>query len=86
MARQFWWKTTILIDAIFFGPFYVFAIYAFIKGKNRIRNPIMICSSVMMTNVLIILSEEMFGPNATLQLVVVLGINLPWLLFPILII
>ena len=34
MARPAWWRATIWIDALFFGPFYAFAIYAFIKGKT----------------------------------------------------
>ena len=86
MARPVWWKMTILNDAVFFGPFYIFAIYAFIKGKNWIRNPSLIYSSVLLTNVLIILSEEIYGPYASPQLAVVIGVNLPWLVFPALLI
>jgi hypothetical protein len=33
MVRSVWWKATIRIDAIFFGPFYAVAICAFTKGK-----------------------------------------------------
>ncbi len=84
LARPPWWKATIWIDALGFGPFYAFAIYAFIKGKNWIRLPSIIWASVMMTNVTIILSEEFFGPHATPQPVIVTLANLPWLLFPIL--
>src|SRR5690242_20645816 len=32
MARPQWWKNTIWIDVIFYGPFYAAAIYAFVKG------------------------------------------------------
>src|SRR5512134_2819918 len=39
MAREAWWRATIWIDQIFFGPFYAVAIYAFVKGKNWIRLP-----------------------------------------------
>ena len=31
LARPAWWKVTIWIDALFFGPFYVVAIYAYIN-------------------------------------------------------
>jgi EXPERA (EXPanded EBP superfamily) len=31
IARPAWWKATIGIDALFFGPFYLFAIYAYSK-------------------------------------------------------
>ena len=34
LARPAWWKVTIWIDALFFGPFYVVAIYAYIKDEG----------------------------------------------------
>jgi len=86
IARPAWWKVTIWIDALFFGPFYVIAIYAYGKGKEWIRIPSIIYSSVMLTNVTIILGEEIGGIHATPHLPVVLLENLPWLLVPIYII
>jgi hypothetical protein len=86
MARPAWWKATIWIDAVFFGPFYAFAIYAFVKCKNWIRTPAIIWASVMMTNVVIILAEELWGTYATSHRRVVLAANLPWLLVPLLVI
>jgi hypothetical protein len=86
MARPPWWKTTIWIDALFFGPFYGIAIYAYIKGKEWIRIPSIIYASILITNVLIILSEERYGQYATPRWLVVLLFNLPWLLFPLYII
>jgi hypothetical protein len=86
LARPPWWKATIWIDALFFGPFYAVAIYAYIKGKDWIRIPSIIYSSTLITNVLIILSEERYGPHASPNWPVVLLANLPWLLFPIYII
>lgn len=86
LARPPWWKATIWIDALFFGPFYLVATYAFVAGKDWIRLPSVIWAAVMLTNVTIILSEEMFGPYATPQLPVVLLANLAWLAMPILLI
>ena len=86
MARPVWWKVTVLIDAVFFGPFYLFGIYAFLKKRNWIKIPSIIYSSVMLTNVVIILGEEIYGPYASPQLPVVLLVNLPWLIIPIIII
>ncbi len=83
IARPAWWKMTIWIDALFFGPFYVFAIYAFLKQKEWIRMPSVIYASTMLTNVTIILGEEMFGAHASPQLPVVLLANLPWVLYPL---
>ena len=86
IARPVWWKMTIWIDNLFFGPFYLFAIYAYIKGKEWIRLPSIIYGSILLTNVVIILGEEYAGPYASPNFPVVLLANLPWLLFPILII
>lgn len=82
MARPPWWKATIWIDALLFGPFYAVALWAFAKGREWIRLPSVIWSSVMMTNVVIILAEEIWGPHATPRLGMVLFANAPWLLVP----
>jgi hypothetical protein len=83
LARPVWWKMTIWIDVLFFGPFYVFGIYAFLKGRNWIRLPGLIYASVMLTNVAIILGEEAFGPHRTPQLGVVLLANAAWIILPV---
>ena len=85
IARPVWWKMTIVIDDALFGPFYLFAIYAFIKGKSWIRIPSIWYSAMMFTNVVIILGEERFGAYATSHFPLVLALNLPWLLFPLII-
>ena len=82
MARPPWWKATIWIDALFFGPFYAFAIHAFVKGKNWIRIPTFLWAATLMTNVTVIMSEEMYGPHATPHRALVWALNIPWLLFP----
>lgn len=82
MARPMWWKATIWIDAILFGPFYIAAIYAFIKGREWIRIPSIIYSSILFTNVFIILSEELCGINKTPEFGIVFLANAPWLFFP----
>jgi hypothetical protein len=86
MARPAWWKVTIWIDSLFFGPFYIVGIYAYIKGKDWIRIPSIIYASTLLTNDLIILGEEISGIHATPRLPIVVLANLPWLLFPIYII
>src|SRR5262249_8813718 len=65
MARPPWWRATIWIDVLLFGPFYAFAIYAFARGRGWIRVPTIVWGSVMMTNVTVILFEEMLGTYAT---------------------
>jgi EXPERA (EXPanded EBP superfamily) len=83
MARPQWWKMTIWIDVLFYGPFYVLAIYAFVKGKDWIRIPAIFYSGMMFAGVFIILGEESAGPHATPNFPFVLALNLPWLLMPI---
>jgi hypothetical protein len=82
IARPPWWRATIWIDVLFFGPFYAAAIYAFVRGKNWIRIPCFIWSGMMFSNVTIIMAEELFGPHATPQPLVVLLLNLPWWTMP----
>jgi emopamil binding protein len=84
MARPQWWKDTIWLDVLFYGPFYIAALYAFIKGKNWIRIPAVFYSGMMFADVFIILGEEIAGSHATPHLLAVLMLNLPWLLIPLL--
>jgi hypothetical protein len=86
LVRPAWWKMTIWLDVLFFGPVYVAAIYAYTRGREWIRIPSTIYASTMLTNVLIILSEEAYGAHATRNFPVVFAFNLPWLLFPLYII
>ena len=86
LARPVWWKMTIWIDDLLFGPFYVVAIYAYIKGKNWIRMPSVIYASVLLTNVTIILGEEYAGQYAAPNFLMVVLSNLAWIVFPLLII
>lgn len=82
IARPPWWRATIWIDSLFFGPFYAVALFAFVFKKNWIRIPSIVWGSVLMTNVTVILFEEFLGPHATPYPLFVLGLNLPWLVFP----
>jgi EXPERA (EXPanded EBP superfamily) len=82
MARPPFWRMTIWIDVLFFGPFYLAAIYAFVRGRDWIRVPALVWSGTMLANVLIILMEERFGTYATPHFGIVLLANASWLLMP----
>ena len=82
LARPPFWRMTIWIDVLFFGPFYAFAIYAFVRGRDWIRVPALVWAGMMTSNVLIILMEERYGAHASPRWPVVLAANLPWLLLP----
>jgi len=86
MAREPWWRATIWIDVLYFGPYYIMAIYAFTKGKDWIRIPSIVYASMLLTNVTIILWEEILGSHASDQVGMVLFANAAWFIFPLLII
>ncbi|WP_371804853.1 emopamil-binding family protein [Candidatus Lokiarchaeum ossiferum] len=88
LERPVWWRATIWIDVILFGPFYAVAIFAFIKGKNWIRIPSIMWASIMLTNVSIILFTEFVDPAyaGNDHWWVVILANLMWILMPILVI
>ena len=80
MARPPFWLMTIWIDVLYFGPFYAFAIYAFVRGRAWIRVPALVWAGMMSANVLILMMEERFGTYASPHLPIVLAANAPWLL------
>jgi len=83
LARPPFWRMTIWIDVLFFGPFYFFAIYAFIRGRDWIRVPALVWSGTMAANVLILLMEERYGQWASPRFGAVLAANASWLLMPL---
>ncbi|HKS70617.1 MAG TPA: emopamil-binding family protein [Ktedonobacterales bacterium] len=83
LARPVWWKATIWVDAVLYGPFYAAAIYAFLRAKDWIRTPALVWAGMMLMGVTVILFEERAGPYATPQFGMVLAANLPWLLLPL---
>jgi hypothetical protein len=85
-ARPPWYRATIWIDVLLFGPFYAAAIYAFARGREWIRTPGLVWAGMMLSNVIIILFEEFVGPHAAPRPMVALGANASWLLFPLLVI
>lgn len=83
MARPAFWRMTIWIDVLWNGPFYVAALYAFIRGRDWIRVPALIWSGSMSAVVLIILAEEHSGVHRAPDFLVVFLLNLPWLALPL---
>lgn len=83
-ARPAWYRATIWIDVLLFGPFYAAAIVAFVRGRAWIRLPSFIWSGLMFANVTIILFDELAGPYASPHPWVVVGANASWILMPIL--
>ncbi len=85
MARPVFFKVTIWLDNLFYGPFYLIAIYAYSKGKEWIRLPSIIYAVSMISGVIMILSEEAFGQYSTPHLAIVVAANASWIIFPLII-
>jgi hypothetical protein len=85
IARPVWWKVLLWLDVLVFGPFYPFAIYAFIRGKSWIRIPAIIYAAMLLADIAVILGEELFGPHRAPQPGIVLLTNAAWVIFPLLI-
>jgi hypothetical protein len=85
IARPVFFKVTIWLDNLLYGPFYLVATYAYIKGKEWIRIPSIIYATAMIEGVIIILSEEAFGQYRTPYLAIVVLANASWIIFPLII-
>jgi hypothetical protein len=85
LARPAWYRATIWMDCLVFGPFYLAAIYAFAKGRDWIRIPCVIWGSLMVANVFIICFDELLGEHATPHPGTVIGANASWFLMPFLV-
>lgn len=83
IARPAFWRATIWWDVLFFGPFYIFAIDAFARGKDWIRVPSIIYATCIVTIVTIILTEEAYGIHASNDIFAVFAANGPWLCVPL---
>ena len=86
LARPPFWRATIWLDVLLFGPYYIAAIYAFWKGKDWIRLPTIIYATMLFTCVVIILFEEKLGAHAAPSFAMAFGSNLAWLVVPVLLI
>src|SRR5512138_402431 len=86
LARPAWYRATIWLDVLAFGPFYAAAIYAFARGRDWIRIPAVIWASMLFTNVFIILFDELKGIHATPSPGIVVAANAAWLVVPLVVI
>ena len=82
VARPAWYRATIWLDVLLFGPFYAVAIYAFVRGRDWIRIPAVMWATMMFTNVFIILFDELLGAHATPHPAAVVGANAAWGVVP----
>ena len=84
-ARPAWYRATIWIDVLLFGPFYAAAIYAFARAREWIRIPSIFWAGMMLANVTIILFDELLGVHASPRPLVVLAANAGWIVVPMIV-
>ncbi|MFC3834092.1 EXPERA domain-containing protein [Deinococcus rufus] len=83
LARPPFWQATIWMDNLLFGPYYVAAIIAFVRGAAWIRVPSLVYAGLLLSNVNCILFEELLGAHRTPNPPLVLTLNAPWILVPL---
>jgi hypothetical protein len=86
LARPAWYRATIWLDVLAFGPFYAVAIYAFVRGRDWVRLPCVVWAAMLFTNVFIILFDELKGIHATPAPAAVVAANAAWLVVPIVVV
>ena len=86
LARPAWYRATIWLDVLAFGPFYALAIWAFATGREWIRLPSVVWAAMLFTNVFIILFDELWGIHATPHPGVVVAANASWMIVPALVV
>jgi hypothetical protein len=86
MARPLWYRATLAWQAVLFWPFYVVAIYAFVRGRDWIRTPSLLWAGSQMTIVMLPTVHQVMGPHATDHLAVVLALYHPWIVVPLVVI
>jgi hypothetical protein len=84
-ARPAWYRATIWIDVLLFGPFYAVAIYAYARGREWIRIPSVLWTGMMLANVTIILFDEFLGVHASPHPMVALAANASWIVVPMIV-
>ncbi len=85
-ARPAWYRATIWIDVLLFGPFYAAAIVAYGRGRDWIRLPSILWAGLMFANVTIIVFDELLGVHASPHPWVAVGANASWFLVPIIVV
>ena len=85
MARPVWWRMTIWIDVLFFGPFYAAAIHRFLTRRTWPRVPAICWAAAMLAVVAVIMGEEVAGPHRSPRLPFVALANAAWVAVPLLV-
>lgn len=85
LARPTWYKAAIWLEVLVQAPFYVYAFIAFAQRDNRVRLPAIVYSTVLLTIMPIVLSEQYVGPHATDRPLLVTAVYGAYVLMPLIV-
>lgn len=83
LARPVWFQIAIWLEVFVQAPFYILAIFAFLRQLNWIRIPAIVYSTVLLTIMPIVLGEQYFGTYRTDKPLLVTGVYGAYVIMPI---
>jgi steroid 5-alpha reductase family enzyme len=85
LARPIWFQVAIWLEVVVQAPFYLLAILAFQRRANWVRMPAIIYSTVLLTIMPMVLTEQYIGPHATDKPYLVTAVYGAYVIMPILV-
>ena len=85
LARPMWFQIAIWLEVVVQAPFYMLAIFAFLRRANWIRIPAIVYSTVLLTIMPMVLGEQYAGAHATDKPLLVTTVYSAYVIMPIII-
>ena len=82
LARPVWFKAAIWLEVFVQAPFYVYAIFAFLRRDSGVRLPAIVYSTVLLTIMPIVLGEQYAGQHATEYPLLVTAVYSAYVIMP----
>jgi len=82
MLNPLWYRIMAVLSPFAYLPFYVVAIWAFVKGRNWIRLPGLVWSFCLLYSMVVILAEELIGPHRSPKPLLMLSAYAPYVVVP----
>jgi hypothetical protein len=85
LVRPYWYKAAVWIDVIYFGPYYLFAIYAYIVGAEWIKVWSILYGGIICANLSVIFFEHVFGPIHQPEMLILFLVYASYLFIPLIV-
>jgi len=83
--NPFWLKVLAVYSPFIYTPLYLLAIYAFIKGRNWIKTPLILWVGALWATLIVILAEGIYGEFKSNNVPLFFGTYVGYGLFPLLV-